>query len=469
MKKYIAIITLGILAASCNFLDENLKGGYSSENYYTSASKAEMAVNAVYNSLYNNILWMFGDVASDDSVKGGDAGDQPQINEINDLNATTDNGSVSVFWKDTYETISRANNVIANVAQMSIDDKQKNRIIAEAKFLRAYSYFNLVNIFGKVPLKTRPQNSSDAIHVGLSEIPAIYAQIDADLTEAAANLSDDKDGHANRSAAYALLAKSKLFQGKFNEAVTAITSFEDLAAGYDLENNYADLFKTGGENSVESIFAIRYGNSKIASRGNNLNVWFSPAVEEGGYHFNQPTADYVACFDETTTLGADDPRLDASIGRAGKPWFNGATFDASWGNETGYLVKKYDEDKVEDMAKSQSLIPQHRIRFAEVLLIKAEALNEASATNVTTAAAALDRVRNRAGLAKTTATTQAALRDAIRKERRREFGFEFHRFFDVMRYGKEYAVAALGAAAWPSDRYYFPIPQSETDANSALK
>ena len=193
MKKYIAIITLGILAASCNFLDENLKGGYSSENYYTSASKAEMAVNAVYNSLYNNILWMFGDVASDDSVKGGDAGDQPQINEINDLNATTDNGSVSVFWKDTYETISRANNVIANVAQMSIDDKQKNRIIAEAKFLRAYSYFNLVNIFGKVPLKTRPQNSSDAIHVGLSEIPAIYAQIDADLTEAAANLSADKD------------------------------------------------------------------------------------------------------------------------------------------------------------------------------------------------------------------------------------------------------------------------------------
>ena len=469
MKKYIAIITVAIVAVSCNFLDENLKGGYSSENYYTSASKAEMAVNAVYNSLYNNILWMFGDVASDDSVKGGDSGDQPQINEINDLNATTDNGSVSTFWTDTYETISRANNVIFNVAEMDIDAKLKARLVGEAKFLRAYSYFNLVNIFGKVPLKTQPQNTSENIHVGLSDIDKIYEQIDADLTDAAGSLADTKDGRANRSAAYALLAKSKLFQGKWDEAVAAITEFENIGAGYGLEPNYADLFKTGGENSKECIFAIRYGNSKVASRGNSLNVWFSPAIEEGGYHFNQPTDSYVACFDEKTTTGADDLRLDASIGRDGKPWFNGTTFEASWGNETGYLVKKYDEDKVEDMAKSQSTIPQHRIRYAEVLLIKAEALNEASASNATLAAAALDQVRNRAGLAKTAASTQSALREAIRKERRRELGFEFHRFFDVMRYGKEYAVAAIGEAAWGAERYYFPIPQSETDANAALK
>ena len=469
MKKYIAIITAAILAVSCNFLDENLKGGYSSENYYTSASKAEMAVNAVYNSLYNNILWMFGDVASDDSVKGGDSGDQPQINEINDLNATTDNGSVGTFWSDTYETISRANNVISNVEGMDIDAKLKVRLIGEAKFLRAYSYFNLVNVFGKVPLKTKPQNTSETIHVGLSEIDKIYEQIDADLTDAAGSLTDTKDGRANRSAAYALLAKSKLFQGKWDEAVAAITEFEKVGAGYDLESNYADLFCTGGENSKESIFAIRYGNSKVASRGNNLNVWFSPAIEEGGYHFNQPTDSYVSCFSEKTVAGADDPRLDASIGRDGKPWFNGTTFDASWGNETGYLVKKYDEDKVEDMAKSQSTIPQHRIRYAEVLLIKAEALNEASASNVADAAIALDRVRSRAGLAGTSAKTQAELRNAIRIERRRELGFEFHRFFDVMRYGKEYAVAAIGESAWGADRYYFPIPQSETDANAALK
>ena len=468
MKRYIAIFAAAVLAVSCNFLDENLKGGYSSENYYTTQGKAEMAVNAIYNSLYGNILWMFGDVASDDSVKGGADGDQPQINEIDLLAANADNGSLGTFWKDTYETIARANNAISAIEGMSLDEKVSAKLIGEAKFLRAYSYFYLVNVFGKVPLKTKPQDKSENIHVGLSEISAIYQAIDDDLTYAANNLGDEKTGRANRTAAFALLAKSKIFQGKYDEAITAITGLETVNAGYDLEPVYADLFKTGGEDSIESIFAIRYGNSKIAALGNNLNVWFAPFVE-GGYNFNAPTDSYVACFDENTTLGDTDPRLDASIGRDGKPWFNGENFKKEWGGATGYLVKKYDEDAVEDQAKSQSTIPQHRIRYAEVLLLKAEALNEAAATNVTAAAAALDQVRNRAGLANTTATTQSALRDAIRKERRRELGFEFHRFFDVMRYGKEYATTALGAAAWPSDRYYFPIPQGETDANAALK
>jgi hypothetical protein len=467
-KFYILMAAVAVLSASCSFLDENLKGGYSSENYYTSASKAEMAVNAIYNSLYGNTLWIFGDVASDDSVKGGDDGDQPQINEIDGLNASADNGSLGTFWQDSYETIARANNAIANIEPMNMDEVLKARLLGEAKFFRAYSYFNLVNIFGQLPLKTKPQNTSANIHVGLSPIADVYAQIDRDLVEAVEGLNDLKDGHVNRAAAYALLAKSKIFQRKWDEAVFAIEGFKNLNAGYALEPRYADLFKSGGENSVESIFAIRYATNKIASQGNLLNVWFAPFIE-GGYHFNAPTQSYVDCFSEKTVGGEDDLRLDASIGRAGKPWFNGTTFDASWGNATGYLVKKYDEDAVEDMAKSQSTIPQHRIRYAEVLLLEAEALNEASPENLTAAAAALDQVRERAGLDCTKASSQSEMRDAIRLERRRELGFEFHRFFDVMRYGRAYAITALGPAAWPSDRYYFPIPQAETDANAALK
>ena len=352
---------------------------------------------------------------------------------------------------------------------MELEDAVKNQYLGEAKFLRAYSYFNLVNIFGSVPLKLKSQNTAADIHVGLSSVSEIYKQIDADLADAADGLNDTNTGRANRSAALALLAKSKLFQGDWNGALEAITQFETVNAGYSLEPVYADLFCSGGENSVESIFAIRYSVGSTASLGNNLNVWFSPYSEENGYHFNAPTQDYVNCFDEKTTDGKDDPRLDASIGRDGQPWFNGETFKAEWGNATGYLVKKYDEDKVEGLAKNQCTVPQHRIRYAEVLLIKAEALNEASAANTSKAADVLDIVRDRAGLAPTPAATQSALRDAIRKERRRELGFEFHRFFDVMRYGKEYAVAALGQDAWGAERYYFPIPQGETDANSALE
>lgn len=458
-----------VMAVSCErFLDEGLKGSYSSENYYTSPSKAEMAVNAIYNSLYNNILWMFGDVASDDSVKGGDDGDQPQINQIDELNATTDNGSVGTFWQDCYETVNRANNVIANIPGMGLEPALEARLLGEAKFLRAYSYFNLVNVFGEVPLKTRPQNTTADIHVGPSSIADIYAQIDADLEDAASSLTMTTNGRATKGAALALLAKSKLFQKKWNESLQAVSRFEALGTSYSLEPVYADLFKPGGENSRECIFAIRYVNSTTASRGNNLNVWFSPYAEENGYHFNQPTQGYVDCFREKTVSGETDPRLDASIGRGGQPWFNGTTFETAWGNVTGYLVKKYDEEKVEGQAKSQSTVPQHRIRYAELLLIKAEALNEASVSNTAEAAAVLNQVRNRAGLGDTPAGNQNALRDVIRLERRRELGFEFHRFFDVMRYGKDYAVAALGDKAWPSDRYYFPIPQSETDANAAF-
>ena len=472
MKRIYSIITLctmALAATSCDFLNEDLKGSYSSENYYTTADKAEMAVNAVYNSLYGNTLWIFGDVASDDAVKGGNAGDQAEIDNIDKFNPTPDNGCLSTFWQNSYETISRANNVVTYVPNVNMDAATKERYIAEAKFFRAWAYFNLVNIFGQVPLKLKPQNTSDAIHVGLSSVEKIYNQIETDLGEAAPKLPTSyasEAGRVTQGAAYAMLAKVRLFRNNWVGALEAISSFDLIEDVYELEPNYADLFKADAENSTESVLSLRYINNNETSIGNNLNVWFSPSIE-GGYYFDAPTQAYVDCFDELTAEGETDPRLDASIGRDGQPWFNGTTFSSSWSEATGYLVKKYNEDISEEFAKSQSTVPQHLIRYADVLLIKAEALNENNAT--ADAAVELNKVRARAGLAATTAATQAEMREAIRKERRKELGFEFHRFFDVMRYGKEYAEKVLGSDfKWSEPRFYFPIPQAETDANAAL-
>ena len=468
MKKIFTVFFATMLAVSCNFLDEPLKGGYSSKNYYTCQSKAEMATNAIYNSLYGNTLWIFGDVASDDAVKGGNAGDQVEIDYIDNFSAAPDNGCISTYWTNTYETISRANNVIANVPSMNFDAEIKNRLVGEAKFLRAYAYFNLVNIFGEVPLKLLPQNTSEAIHVGLSSVSDIYKQIDADLSDAVKVLPEsyavDK-GRATVGAAYALLAKSKLFQQDYASCLTAIGLIPNI---YSLEPVYADLFKAGAEDSKESVFAIRYLNNTEMSLGNNLNVWFSPSVE-GGYYFNAPTQAYVDCFTEKTVLGDVDPRLDASIGRDGKPWFNGMVFSSAWSEATGYLVKKYDEDLSDEYAKSQSTIPQHIIRYADVLLMKAEALNESDRTNE--AIPVLQTVRNRASLPPiVTPISKNDARDIIRNERRKELGFEFHRFFDVMRYGKTYATSVLGEdLKWTSSRFYYPIPVAETEANNAIK
>jgi hypothetical protein len=473
-KLYISTILLMALSwMSCDdFLTTDLKGEYTSENYYTSAENATMAVNAIYNSLYGNTLWIFGDVASDDAVKGGNAGDQADINAINDFSAKSDNGVLNTYWKSTYETVSRANNAIANIPGITMDATLKNQLIAEAKFLRAYSYFNLTNIFGKVPLKLQPQTTVAAIYVGLSEVSAIYTQIEKDLTDAIPALPvvypADK-GRITKGAAYALLAKVQLYQKKYTESLVSIQSLEDLQL-YDLIDNYSDLFKSGAEDSVEVIFGLRYINNTEVSLGNNLNVWFAPSPE-GGYYFNAPTQNYVDAFTEKTIANEDDPRLDASIGRQGKPWFNNTTFNPSWSEATGYLVKKYNEDEVTGLAKSQSTVPYHAIRYADILLMKAEAINEAGGTDaVTKAAAEVNKVRARAGLAATTAATQATLRAVIRNERRKELGFEFHRFFDLMRWGKETAEEALGTDfTWKEPRFYFPIPQSELDTNKALQ
>lgn len=476
MKKTLYIIVLavlGLLTSCSDFLTAELKGDYTSSNYYTTPEAATMAVTGIYNSLYGNTLWIFGDVASDDAVKGGNAGDQADINAINDFTAAADNGVLNVFWQATYETIARANNAIKYIGPMNIDVTLRNRLVGEAKYLRAYSYFNLVNIFGKVPLKLEPQLTSGTINVPLSEVTAIYAQIEKDLTEAAAVLpatyASTDAGRVTQGAAYGLLAKADLYEQKYPECLTNIQALENLKQ-YSLLKNYENLFKPGSEDSTEVIFGIRYANTTVSSIGNGLNVWFAPAIE-GGYYFNAPTQSYVDAFTQKTIAGTDDPRLDASIGRDGKPWFNSTVFSSSWSEATGYLVKKYDENTIVGASKSQSTVPYNSMRYADILLMKAEALNEiGGASAVANAAIEINKVRQRVNLASTTAITQATMRIEIQNERRKELGFEFHRFFDLMRWGQATAEAALGTDfKWVEPRFYFPLPQSELDTNKALQ
>ena len=475
MKKilYILVLAVIVLVSSCSdFLNEQLKGDYTSANFYTSPEAATASVTGIYNSLYGNTLWIFGDVASDDAVKGGNPGDQPGIIGIDDFSATSDNGVLITFWKATYETIARANNAIFYVNPMTIDVALRNRLVGEAKFLRAYSYFNLVNIFGKVPLKLDPQLTAATINVWLSDVPTIYAQIEKDLTEAAAVLPPDypvEKGRVTQGAAYGMLAKVDLYQKKYTECLTNIQALENLHQ-YKLLSNYANLFKAGAEDSTEVIFGLRFVKSAVSSIGNILSVDFSPSLE-GGYYFNAPTQSYVDAFTDSTVLKTVDPRLDISIGRDGKPWFNNTIFSKSWSDATGYLVKKYDENTIVGIPKDQSTIPYHYMRYADILLMKAEALNEiGGAGGVANAAIEVNKVRTRANLNPTTAATQADLRIVIMNERRKELGFEFHRFFDLMRWGKTIAEASLGTNfKWTEPRFYFPIPQTELDTNKALK
>ena len=471
MKRFIyAFIVMAGLSACDDFLTENLKGDYNASNILSNKVQATAAVNAIYNAAaYSVNLWKFGDVASDDAVKGGNDGDQAEIGYLDDFSASSDNGVISEFWQNTYETISRANNVINGLGSASMSEADKAQLIAEAKFLRAYSYFQLVNIFGPVPLKLDPQNTDKNIYVGLSTETAIYQQIEDDLNAATVlpvSYTGTEVGRATRGAAYGLLAKAQLYQGKYTEALQSIASLKSLNV-YDLDA-YANLFRLGNENSIETIFAIQFLSEQVPSLGNSLNQWLAPSVESG-YYFDNPTQDWVDCFNEKQTNGDDDLRLDASIGRDGKAWLNGDTFSASW-SSTGYLVKKHNQPLSEVSAgrKGDGGLAYIYLRYADILLMEAECQNELHHPEL--AEAPLNRVRGRAGLAPMSGKSEADMRSIIRNERRKELGFEFHRFFDLMRYGKEAAEAALGEKfRWSEPRFYFPIPQTELDANLGIR
>lgn len=471
MKRLIYVFLVLAGLSSCDdFLTEDLKGDYNSTNILSNEEQAQLAVNAIYNAAaYSINLWKFGDIASDDAVKGGNDGDQAEIGYIDDFTAQSDNGVIAEFWQNTYETISRANNVIDGIKNTPMDATKKEQMIAEAKFLRAYSYFQLVNIFGEVPLKLYPQNSDKNIYVGLSSVEGIYTQIEKDLTDAVVlpvSYAVTETGRATRGAAYGLLAKAQLYQKKYGEALTSIQNLESLNL-YDLDS-YENLFKLGNENSIETIFAICFLSNQVPTCSNALNQWLAPSIESG-YFFDNPTQSWVDIFTEKQTDGSDDLRLDASIGRDGKIWLNDNTFSSSW-SSTGYLVKKHNQplSEVDAGRKGDGGLAYVYLRYADILLMKAECQNELHHPDL--AEAPLNRVRNRAGLADISGKTESEMRSLIRTERRKELGFEFHRFFDLMRWGKEVATEALGSGfTWTEPRYYFPLPQTELDSNLGIK
>ena len=487
MKRYItytAILLASALCSCTDFLDEQLQDDYNGNKFFTNEANAQRSIIGAYNTIgftsADNYLWVFGDIASDDSVKGGNPGDMSAGEEIDHFEANSDNGIIAIYWKYAYETVSQANNIIAYVPGIDMDAALRSRIVGEAKFLRALSYFHIVNIWGSVPLRKEPNQNNNA-NIVLSDPGTVYQLIKDDLRDAiasplSAEYSSPDAGRASLGAAYALMAKVYLFEKNYGECLSAIASLQALNL-YELEDDYADLFKLGAEDSKEAIFVARHLSDQNPGLGNILNVYFAPQ-QENGYYFNAPTESFVESFDELTVDGGTDPRLDASIGRPGQMWMNGEVFDDSWtsNNDTPYLVRKYNQplSEVTIGRKSDGGLPFMYLRYADVLLMKAEALayRNANSQDLEDAAAALDEVRGRADLAPTTATTQEALLSAIRKERRRELGFESHRFFDLMRWGKEIAEAALGedfAGKWTGDRYYFPLPLSETDVNQAIE
>jgi len=508
MRRYkiLALITMFFSWGCQKNLDKPLLGVYSSSTFYKTGAQAIQAINAAYQPLSftsatSNAIWVFGDVASDDAVKGGNPGDQNDIELIDKFNITPINGNLGNEWGTLYEGITRCNIVLARVPDISPDNAMnaatKTRILGEARFLRAWYYFNLVIIFGDVPIILEPLNA-DELQITQSPVNTIYESVIVpDLMLASSSLpavyQGADIGRVTSGAAMALLAKSYLYQGKWDSAATASSAVIN-SNQYQLMQVYSQNFSAHHKNNSESVFEVQMMSGQNPLVGNALNQWFAPAVY-GGYYFDAPTQSFFDEFEKTPAVFdyVYDPRLDYTIGRDSMPWFNNLTFSSSW-SPTGYLTRKHQQPLTEAPVIGDGNCDYEAIRFADVLLMNAEALNESG--KPAEALAPLNAVRKRAresylydttlpaftdtagnrivppGLLPDINTTNPDdIRTAIRHERRVELGFEFHRYFDVIRWGKTYAVTVMSnSPGFNYDLYKtFPIPQSERDTNKALK
>jgi len=465
-------------------------------NFYKSEEDITQALSAAYDpigwesnpggSIYANPFF-FGDVVSDDARKGGNG--ISDIGNFHFLETFTGNGSYPELllpWQRYYTGIYRANQVITNVPRSEAPQGVKDRIIAEAKFLRAYYHFELVKLYGDVPLITKVLTPEE---YSLTRTPKadVYAQIETDLSEAAAVLPhkgvlNNQDGRATKGAAWALLARVQMYQTLANPSKwdQVLTNSELVinSLKYDLEDNYADIHSVSTEHGIESIFEINHSTGIAGAGGTDNSTWaegnegtfiniMTRGRSNGGWGFNVPTLDLLAAFQvEKTTANAEDPRLAATIIQNGD-MVHGEAYvtDATVYPNTGLYSRKYIEP-ITSYGLNQSDGPSNIrvIRFADVLLMAAEAANELN--NPTLALQYLKRVRDRVDMPEITETDKTLLRTIIWNERRLELALEGHRFFDLVR--QDRAATVMKATVEGSNfdegvHEVFPIPQVEIE------
>ena len=511
--KYLAFAATLFTATACqDFLKESPASFISEDQYYKTQADAITAVNAVYFLLnsggssvqtpYNTLFNTGMNFAGDDEDPGPGA-TNPDVRSLAVLAHSPTNLRVYDLWQQHYAAIKKANVALEKIPAISFDATLKNRLLGETKFLRALYYFNLVRLYGDVPLITAYQKYITAADYAVAKSPSaeVYAQIEKDLKEAAAVLpasySSPDVGRVTAGAAKALLAKVYLTKASLPLDIAAHyadavkTAEEALSPadggtgtyGYDLIANYADVFLPAAKNGKEHIFSAQFKSNSLG-QGNNQNprsiLTGIPGLT-GGY------ADMVRFY----TVGNDkffsvyklyqpaDKRkrvtfvtsfVSPTNGRKyGLPIANAAVANDS----TPFFNKTWDPNST--AVTSESAANVAIIRYAELLLIHAEAENE---LNGPTAKAykSLNRVRNRAGLPDLQpGLTKDQFREAVYLDRRLELVFEYHRWFDLIRQkdaaGKSTFVRNLQLVGKTNAKDFhrlYPIPQSEIDNNAKL-
>ncbi|MDE3236091.1 MAG: RagB/SusD family nutrient uptake outer membrane protein [Bacteroidota bacterium] len=491
MKRYLKVvscITCVLIFSSCKkWVDNNPQDSYTVTDQQYLQSESDYRTMEV--SVYTPLQWLnqmvpVGDIASDNAVSGGEsASDVMSLQQIDDYTVNPVNSTLSDLWQSAYEGINRANYMTQykakNPAGMTVDFAGKEALYGEVYFLRAFYYFSLVKMFGDVPLfvdKRLDLGSSGT----LKRAPKadVYKQIELDLNNAITVLpaAQIQAGRITKYAAQALLGKVLLYENKYDAAAAMLQNVINANA-FTLVSDFGSIFLASGENGPESVFEIQYSNTspyynwggvtrgqgnyavqQCGIRGLNGSSPYAP-----GWSTNLPTQNLAAAY-APGDQRKDVTVLDIEAYKAAHPSYN-ITYQVAPYKNTGLYNQKYLPRKGETSGQVElNYLNNFRtIRYADVLLMAAEAYNKSATPNDTKAQTYLNMVRRRAfgdNLHDVTATG-SALYDAILNERRLELAMEGERFFDLVRTGK--AASVLGPAFKTGKNELFPIPQAEID------
>lgn len=476
MKKIYLLILLFIPAffAGCgkDFLVKPPLNQISVESYWEKEQDAVFAVNAIYDALQMDLGYrlghlMFGDVAGDDM----NCFDPNWFVKTDNFTMNTSDVQVRSSWRGWWAGIARANSVIQRVPGIDMNAELRTRLINEALFLRGVCYFNIVTIWGDAPLILTEMEQTELLSVARQPKAQIWEQIEKDFLAAEAlplHYTGNDAGRATKGAAKAFLARAFLYQGKFDKAAEKAKEVIDLRV-YKLHDVYIRNFQTAYENTVESIFEVQFV-AGTGGWGPNEGNWApSYTGPPGSYVPSGAWGIIVPEINHTSIYEPGDKRRAVNIFEAGSV-YNGVSYDPAWSPSGTNLAKYIVGDPpvlTEGMIDGARNMPV--IRYAEVLLTYAEALNELGRTD--DAEPYLDSIRLRAGLEPLAGLEKEAFRDAVLQERRIEFFGEGHRFFDLRRTGNadEYIRVKANKANYTEPKnLYFPIPQSEIDLNANL-
>ncbi len=485
IKCIIVFLAVLLLTGCYDFLEKEPLDTINTSNYWVTEEDAVAAINGAYQplqwpKLYNMRMWTSDIMAGNSIVGAGGGTDGVETQDMQNFNVSSDNPGVLDLYRGPAPGILRTNLILENVPDMEINPDIKERILGEAHFLRAHYYFILVRFFGDVPLVTEPQYPGDDLLIPRSPKEQIYDLIISDL-EQAMNLLPPREeyssadaGRASLGSATGLLAKVHLTLGNWDLVVQLTDQVRGL--GYRLNPDYGDNFDPLNGNSQESLFEIQYSGKTSFDFWSDQNQasWLSTftgprnsGIVAGGWGWNQPTQEFIDVYEE------GDLRKNITILYEGGPDFDGHEYNSNW-SYTGYNLRKFlvpisVADTFDDSPMNFPVL-----RYADILLMEAEALNELGRT--TDAERTLNLVRSRAGLDEISGLNQEKFREAVLNERRVELAFEGQWWFDLIRvddgrgkgqWGLEFLHSIGRTNATESDML-FPIPQAEIDSNPNL-